>query len=59
MNFARNVLSHYGLIFHVTAGVIGFFVAPAAMITIKGGLWHRRWGKVYFWAMTAATVSGA
>ena len=57
MNFTRAALSHYGLIFHVAAGIIGFFVAPAAMITVKGGLWHRRWGKVYFWAMTAAATS--
>jgi len=57
MNFTRAALSHYGLIFHVIAGVIGFFVAPAAMLTVKGGVWHRRWGKIYFWAMTAAAVS--
>lgn len=57
MNFTRAALSHYGLIFHVTAGVIGFFVAPAAMLTVKGGLWHRRWGKIYFCAMTAAAAS--
>jgi uncharacterized membrane protein len=57
MNLTRAAFSHYGLIFHVTAGVIGFFVAPAAMITVKGGLWHRRWGKIYFWAMTAAATS--
>jgi hypothetical protein len=39
------------------AGITGFFVAPAAMLTGKGGLWHRCWGKVYFWAMSAAAVS--
>jgi uncharacterized membrane protein len=53
----REILTHYGLIFHVTVGMIGFFVAPAAMLTVKGGLWHRRWGKIYFWAMTAAAIS--
>jgi uncharacterized membrane protein len=53
----RAALSHYGLIFHVAAGMIGFFVAPGALLTVKGGLWHRRWGKVYFWAMAAAALS--
>lgn len=53
----RALFSQYGLIFHVAAGVIGFFVAPAALITVKGGLWHRRWGKIYFWAMTCAALS--
>jgi uncharacterized membrane protein len=53
----KALFTHYGLIFHVTAGIIGFFVAPGAMLTAKGGLWHRRWGKVYFWAMSAAAVS--
>lgn len=52
MNVWRSVL-----FFHVLAGMIGFFAAPAAMLTAKGGLWHRRWGKVYFWAMTVAAFS--
>jgi len=53
----REIFTHYGLILHVLAGVTGFFVAPAAMMTVKGGLWHRRWGKIYFWAMTFAALS--
>ncbi len=40
------------LIIHVLFGGIALFVAPAAMMTGKGGLWHRRWGKIFFWAST-------
>ena len=40
------------LIIHVLFGGIALFVAPAAMVTAKGGLWHRRWGKIFFWAIT-------
>ena len=39
---------------HITAGFIGFFIAPAALAVRKGGPWHRRWGKVFFWAMMVA-----
>lgn len=36
---------------HVTAGGIALFVAPMAMVTHKGGNWHRRWGKIFFYGM--------
>ena len=36
---------------------MAFFVAPVALISAKGGLTHRRWGKVYFWAMVGVAVS--
>ena len=39
---------------HITAGFIGFFMAPVALAVRKGGLAHRRWGKVFFWAMAVA-----
>jgi hypothetical protein len=42
---------------HIAAGFTGFFVAPAAMIAKKGGDWHRKWGKIYLWAMVVATGS--
>jgi len=42
---------------HILAGTIALFVAPAAMVTVKGGLAHRRWGKVYFWAMATVAVT--
>jgi len=41
------------------AGFIALFVAPAAMLTRKGGRAHRRWGKIYFWAMLAVAVSAS
>jgi uncharacterized membrane protein len=40
---------------HVAAGTVSFVMAPVALATAKGGKAHRRWGKVYFWAM--ATVA--
>ena len=40
------------LIIHIVFGSVALFVAPAAMMTGKGGLWHRRWGELFFWAIT-------
>lgn len=39
---------------HIAAGFTGFFVAPVALATRKGGPAHRRWGQVFFWAMVVA-----
>lgn len=39
---------------HITAGFVGFFVAPVALATRKGGPAHRLWGKVFFGAMLVA-----
>ena len=36
---------------HIAAGTLALGLAPAAMLTVKGGRAHRRWGKIYFWAM--------
>jgi len=42
---------------HIFFGSIALFVAPSAMLTRKGGLWHRRWGKIYFWSMAGVAVT--
>ncbi|KAA9331612.1 hypothetical protein F0P96_15375 [Hymenobacter busanensis] len=42
---------------HIGCGMIGFFVAPVALATRKGGGAHRFWGKVFFWAMLTAGVT--
>ncbi len=47
------------LTLHISAGFVALFVAPGAMVARKGGRWHRRWGKVFFWAMTVVAVSAA
>lgn len=47
------------LFVHIFFGMLALFVAPAAMLTHKGGLWHRRWGKVYFWAMAVVAITAA
>jgi len=49
---------------HIACGFTGFVCAPVALATAKGGKTHRRWGKIYFWAMagvaaTALTLSFA
>ena len=36
---------------HICAGMLALVLAPAAMLTVKGGRAHRRWGKIYFWSM--------
>ena len=42
---------------HVAAGTLALFVAPIPMLTAKGGGSHRRWGKVYFWAMAGVAAT--
>ena len=39
---------------HILAGFTAFFIAPVPLLTAKGGKTHRRWGKIYFWAMVLA-----
>jgi len=38
---------------------MALFVAPAAMLTAKGGRAHRRWGKLYFWSMAVTALTAA
>lgn len=47
----------YVRILHIACGMIALFVAPAAMLTVKGGLAHRRWGKIYFWGMAVVAAT--
>lgn len=42
---------------HIAAGFVGFFVAPVALATRKGGPAHRLWGRVFFWAMAVAGLT--
>src|SRR5258708_6396890 len=42
---------------HISAGFMAFFLAPAALITAKGGKQHRRWGKIYFWMMAVVALT--
>ena len=45
------------LYLHIACGVTGFICAPVALLTAKGGKTHRRWGKIYFWAMAGVAVT--
>jgi hypothetical protein len=36
---------------HIAAGSTAFIMAPLALLAAKGGKAHRRWGRIYFWAM--------
>src|SRR5258707_13003246 len=45
------------LALHITCGATGFVCAPVALATAKGGRTHRRWGKVYFWAMAGVAAT--
>jgi hypothetical protein len=42
---------------HIGAGTLAFGLAPAAMLTAKGGSAHRRWGKIYFWSMAVVAAT--
>ena len=52
-----DALLRYMLYLHILAGFIGFFVAPVALAVRKGGLAHRRWGQVFFWAMVVTAIT--
>jgi uncharacterized membrane protein len=42
---------------HIACGMIALFVAPAAMLTVKGSQAHRRWGRIYFWMMAVVAAT--
>jgi uncharacterized membrane protein len=42
---------------HILAGFTAFFIAPIPLLTAKGGKTHRRWGKIYFWAMAVVATT--
>jgi uncharacterized membrane protein len=42
---------------HILAGFVAFFIAPIPLLTAKGGTTHRRWGKIYFWAMAVVAIT--
>ena len=45
------------LALHIVCGMVAFVCAPVALATAKGGRTHRRWGKIYFWAMAGVAAS--
>ena len=45
------------VISHVVAGMLALVMGPLAMLTSKGGVNHRRWGKIYFWGMAWIFIS--
>ena len=45
------------LTLHISCGVVAFVCAPVALATAKGGKVHRRFGKIYFWAMAGVAVT--
>jgi uncharacterized membrane protein len=42
---------------HVLAGLLALVIAPVPLLTAKGGRTHRRWGRIYFWAMAVVAAS--
>lgn len=42
---------------HIFAGFAAFFIAPAVMVVKKGGKTHRKWGKIYLYAMTVVALT--
>ena len=45
------------LALHIVCGVVAFVCAPVALAVAKGGKTHRRWGKIYFWAMAGVAAT--
>jgi hypothetical protein len=57
MNMALPILIQAIRWTHILAGFTAFFVAPIPLLTAKGGKTHRRWGKIYFWAMAVVAAT--
>ena len=53
----KHTLFNIALAIHIFFGGVALVIAPLAMVTVKGGLWHRRWGKIYFWSMAGVALS--
>ena len=45
------------LYLHAFAGAVALLIAPLAMLASKGSDAHRRWGKVFFYAMTVVVIT--
>ncbi len=45
------------LYLHAFAGAVALLIAPLAMLASKGSDAHRRWGKVFFYAMSVVVVT--
>ena len=45
------LIDRFLVLSHVAAGALALLIAPVAMLTLKGGAWHRRAGAAYFWGM--------
>lgn len=43
---------------HITAGVVGLLLAAVALSAAKGGLLHRRAGRLFVWAMLVMAATG-
>ena len=39
--------------------MLALVLAPLAMLTVKGGRAHRRWGTIYFWSMLVVASTAA
>ena len=55
--FLMDDIFNWARTLHILSGGVRLFVAPGAMLTRKGGLWHRRWGKAYFWSMVVVVLT--
>ncbi|MCB9170097.1 MAG: hypothetical protein H6594_07085 [Flavobacteriales bacterium] len=45
------------LALHALSGGIALVVAPLALVVRKGAIWHRIWGKTFFYAMAVVCVT--
>lgn len=45
------------LVLHIIGGTVSLLSGLGAVISKKGGLWHRRFGRLFFYAMLLTTLS--
>lgn len=51
------LIDAFGPPVHVAGGAVALAAVPVAIGSEKGGLWHRRAGRTFFWGMTAVFLT--
>lgn len=53
-----DTIKSISLILHIASGFVGLIVGPISMISKKGSRIHIKSGRIFYWAMLVATISG-
>jgi len=52
------IVIEYLLYIHIIAGTVSLLTGAVSLTSKKGAIWHRKSGKIYFYAMTVVFLTG-